>query len=121
MDYLKKFFRYFFRDELSIRHKLVNVILGCALLVQFPGIIISIIIGTGFLGVLTQLTMAVVIFIVMYFTNKFPNSPVPPILITIVSNIIVFPIMYFLCGGYGTGIVLWMLFGAIFTWFLVDT
>ena len=120
MNYLKKIFGYFFRDELTIRHKLVNVILGCALLVQFPGMIISALVGTGLWGILTQFLMLLVIAVVLYMTNKFPDSPVPAIIIAIAANLVVFPIMYFVCGGYGTGIVIWMLFGAIFTWLLVD-
>ena len=120
MDSLKRWFKYFFRDELTIRHKLVNVILGCALLAQIPGFIVTIVVGTSFLGIITQILMAVVIIVVIYLTNKFPESPFPPILIATIGNIFVFPVMYFLCGGYGTGIVIWMLFGAIFTWLLVD-
>ena len=120
MNYLKKLFRYFFREELSIRHKLVNMILGTAFLVQIPGLIVTIIVDTSVLGILTQVFMAAVIAIVLYFTNRFPDSPVPAIVISTIANIIVFPIMYFVCGGYGTGIVIWMLFGAIFTWLLTD-
>ena len=120
MNYLKNFFGYFFRDELTIKHKLVNVILGSALLVQFPGLIISALVGTGLWGILTQFMMFLIIAVVLYMTNKIPDSPVPSIIIAIAANLIVFPIMYFLCGGYGTGIVIWMLFGAIFTWLLVD-
>ena len=120
MSYLKKLFRYFFRDELSIKHKLVNMILGSALLVQIPGIIVTLIVGTDIWGIVTQILMTVVIATVLYFTNRFPDSPVPSIIVSTVANIIVFPIMYFVCGGYGTGIVIWMLFGAIFTWLLTD-
>ncbi len=120
MNYLNRFFRYFFRDELSIKHKLVNMILGSAFLVQIPGLVVTIIVGTDVMGIVTQLIMAAVIAVVLYLTNRFPESPVPPIIISTVGNIIGFPIMYFVCGGYGTGIVIWMLFGAIFTWLLTD-
>ena len=120
MNYLNRFFRYFFRDELSIKHKLVNVILGSAFLVQLPGLVVTIIVGTDVMGIVTQLIMATIIAIVLYLTNRFPDSPIPPIIISTVGNIIGFPIMYFVCGGYGTGIVIWMLFGAIFTWLLTD-
>ena len=65
MKQLKKIFGYFFRDELTIRHKLVNVILGCALLVQFPGLIISALVGTGLWGILTQFLMLLVIAVVL--------------------------------------------------------
>lgn len=120
MNHVKKVIRYFFRDELSIKHKLVNVILGSALLAQIPGLIVTIIVGTGVWGVITQLIMFAFIGIVMYLTNRFPGSPVPPLLVATIGNIVVFPIMYFVCGGYGTGIVIWMLFGSIFTWLLTD-
>ncbi|MCR5673773.1 MAG: response regulator [Lachnospiraceae bacterium] len=120
MNYLKRFFGYFFRDELSIRHKLVNVILCSAFLVQFPGLVVTIAVGTDLPGILTQVVMTVIIAIVLYFTNRFPDSPVPPILVSTVANVIIFPVMFFASGGSGTGIVLWMLFGAVFTWLLVD-
>ena len=120
MNFIRKLFSYFFRDELTIKHKLVNVILGTAFLVQFPGLIVTIVVGTDFWGIITQLIMLLIITFVLYMTNRYPQSPVPAILIATVGNLIIFPIMYFVCGGYGTGIVIWMLFGAIFTWLLVD-
>ncbi len=120
MSYLKKIFGYFFRDELTIRHKLVNVILGSAFLVQFPGLVVSLFVGTGIWGIVTQLILILFIAVVLYMTNKYPDSQIPSIIISTVCNIVGFPIMYFVCGGYGTGIVIWMLFGAIFTWLLVD-
>ena len=120
MNFFKKILGYLFRDELSIKHKLVNVILGSAVLVQIPGIIVTLIVGTDLLGVLTQIMMMLFIGTILYLTNKFPNSSIPSILISTIANIIGFPIMYFVCGGYGTGIVIWMLFGAVFTWLLVD-
>ncbi len=120
MKLLKKYFKYFFREELSIRHRLVNVILGSAFLIQVPVFIVNLVIGTSFAGMLTQVVTAVLIAAVLYLTNKFPESQVPSIVIATVTNFVVFPIMYFVCGGYSTGIVIWMLFGAIFTWLIVD-
>ena len=120
MSIIRKLIGYFFRDELTLRHKLVNVILLSAFLGQFPGLIVTIVVDTGRVGVITQFVMMAVIATVLFFTNRFPDSPVPPILVTTIANIIIFPIMYFECGGYGTGIVVWMLFGAVFSWLLLD-
>jgi len=120
MNLIRKIYGYFFREELSIRHKLVNVILGSALLVQVPGLVVTLLVGTGPAGVITQVFTLLVIAIVLFLTNKYTESPVPSIIISTVTNLVVFPIMYFTCGGYGTGVVIWMLFGAVFTWLLVD-
>ena len=120
MKRIRSIVGYFFRDELPIRHRLINVILGSALLVQFPTVIVTILIGTKIWGVIAQFLVLAIIGAVLYLTNKFPDSQAPPIIISTVTNILIFPIMYFLCGGHGTGIVIWMLFGAIFTWLLVD-
>lgn len=120
MSNIKKKIGYFFREELSIRHKLINVILGNALLVQIPVLIVNLIVGTSKMGLLTQLITTVLIIGILYLTNKFPKSQVPSIIIATITNIVIFPIMYFVCGGYGTGIVIWMLFGAIFTWLILD-
>ncbi len=120
MNLIKRIIGYFFREELSIKHKLVNVILGSALLIQVPGLIVTIIVGTGFMGIIAQLITTAFIGAVLFMVNRFPESPAPPIIIATLTNFVLFPIMYFVCGGYGTGIVLWMLFGSIFTWLLVD-
>ncbi len=120
MNFIRKYFGYFIRSELTIKHKLVNAILGCALLVQIPCIILTIAVGTNIWGIIIQFLMAVFIAAILYLTNRFPDSLIPSILIATVANMIGFPLMYFMCGGYRTGIVIWMLFGAIFTWLLVD-
>ena len=120
MEHLKRIAKYFFREELTIRHKLVNVILGSALLVQIPGLIVTIVVGTSMAGLLVQVLMTCIIAFILYLVNKFPESPIPPLLITTIANIIIFPVMYFLCGGARTGMIIWMLFGSIFTWLLID-
>ena len=121
MNFFKKIFGYFFRNELTIKHKLVNVILGTAFLVQFPSLIMGIIVRTSIMGIITQIVMIFFIALVLYFTNKYPDSSIPPMIIVGVANLLVFPYMYFVCGGYSSGIVIWILFGSIFTWLLVDT
>ncbi len=120
MEHLKNYFKFFIRDELPIKNKLINVILWGALFVQLPSLIVSVIIHTSTLGVVGQIFMLIFIASVLYLTNKFPKSPVPSIIIVTVCNIIIFPLMYFVTGGYATGIVIWMLFGSIFTWLLLD-
>ncbi|MCR5591402.1 MAG: response regulator [Lachnospiraceae bacterium] len=120
MNHLKKIYRYLFREELSIKNKLVNVILSSAFLVQIPGIIVTIIVGTGIAGVLAQVLMMVIIATILFMTNKMPDSPVPSILLAVSANLIIFPVMFFVSGGSGTGIVVWMLFGATFTWLLLE-
>ncbi len=120
MKQFKSFIGYFFRDELPIKHRLVNVILGSALLVQFPSLLVTVLVDTEIQGIIGQIFIIVVITVVLYLTNKFPESPIPAIVISTTANIIIFPILFFMVGGSGTGIILWMLFGAIFTWLLVD-
>ncbi len=115
-----RLFQYLFREELSIRHRLVNVILGSALLVQIPVFIVNLFIGISFMGMVTQVITTVLIAAIIYMTNRFPESQVPSIVIATLTNFFVFPIMYFACGGFSTGIVIWMLFGTIFTWLIVD-
>ncbi|MCR5301414.1 MAG: response regulator [Lachnospiraceae bacterium] len=120
MDKLKSFIKYFVRDELSVKHKFVNVVLGIALLVQVPSVIVSAFIDTSVIGLIGQGFFLVFIAVVLYLTNKYPESQIPSIAIVIACNIIIFPIMYFVTGGFRTGIVIWMLFGSIFTWLLLD-
>lgn len=120
MKVLRKLFGYLFREDLPIKHRLVNVILSSALFIQIPVFIVNLFIGTSVAGMITQLITTILVAAILYMTNRFPESQVPPIVIATITNFFVFPLMFFMCGGYATGIVIWMLFGAIFTWLIVD-
>lgn len=120
IEKIKNYFKFMFRPELSLRNKLINVILGLAVLIQIPSIIATIAIGTDIPGVIMQFVMLGVMATILYFTNKNPKSNIPSIIATIVANDIVFPFMYFSCGGRRTGMIAWMLFGAIYTWLVIE-
>ena len=120
IDKIKRLYGYLFRDELLLRNKLINVIISLALLVQFPGLIVTAIVGTEGLGIITQVIMILVLGLILFMANKYPESQIPSVVICVVANDILFPIMYFASGGRKTGMVAWMIFGALYTWLVVD-
>lgn len=117
---IKKIFKYVFREELTLRNKLINVIIGLAFLVQIPGFFITIAVGTEMSGIILQLVMLAMLGIILMLANKYPNSTIPSIIVSTVANDLIFPVMYFTCGGRRTGMICWMLFGAVFTWLVVE-
>ena len=117
---IKKIFKYVFREELTLRNKLINVIIGLAFLVQVPGFFVTIAVGTEMSGIILQLVMLAVLGIILMLANRYPNSTVPSIIVSTVANDLIFPVMYFTCGGRRTGMICWMLFGAVFTWLVVE-
>lgn len=120
IDKFKRLYKFLFRDELALRNKLINVIISLALLVQFPGLIVTAIVGTEGLGIITQVFMILVLGTILFLANKYPDSQIPSVIICVVANDILFPIMYFASGGRKTGMVAWMIFGAMYTWLVVD-
>lgn len=120
IEKIKSLFKYLFRDELTLRNKLINVIIGLAFVIQFPGLVLTVVIGTDISGIIVLSFMLVLMGIILFLANKYPNSPVPSIVVSVIANDLVFPLMYFSCGGRGTGMVIWMLFGAVFSWLVID-
>ena len=120
IDKIKKIYKYLFRDELTLRNKLINMIICLAFLVQFPGLFFTILLGTDIWGILIITVMLVIMGVILILANKFPNSPVPSIIVSTLANDLIFPIMYFTCGGRRTGMICWMLFGAVFTWLVIE-
>ena len=120
IEKIKSFLKYLIRDELTLRNKLINVVISLAILMNVPGVIVTISVGTDLIGIISQFIMIAALVYMLYLTNRYPDSPVPPIIVSVVANNVVFPFMYFVCGGRGTGMIVWMLFGAVFTWLVID-
>lgn len=116
---LKKMIGLMFPEELEIQYKLLNLILSAA----FVGGILSLLLSIGLGLDYVAITMIVMIIALVGFSLWLANIKKKPrmaaLLIVIGANLIIFPIMYFTCGGINSGMPVWLVLGMIFSWLIL--
>lgn len=116
---LKNILRDLFREELDIRDKLLNLIL----LATFGGgslfLIVSLLFGANQTVIYAIGFLLVAVVIALLVANRANQPQLAAIVLVMVANMGVFPMMYFMGGGIGSGIPVWQVFGLIFSWLLL--
>ncbi len=112
---VKKLANILFRSNLGIHQRLLNLILSAALVGGFISMISTLFIG-GYMSALIVFLILIVVFISLVLSVKYNKTNLAGALVTGVSNIIIFPCMYFTSGGSYSGMPLWFVLGLIFTW-----
>ena len=112
---VKKLANLLFRSNLGIHQRLLNLILSAALVGGFISMISTLFIG-GYMSALIVFLILVVVFISLVLSVKYNKTNLAGALVTGVSNIAIFPWMYFTSGGLYSGMPLWFVLGLIFTW-----
>ena len=112
---VKKLANILFRSNLGIHQRLLNLILSAALVGGFISMISTLFIG-GYMSALIVFLILVVVFVSLVLSVKYNKTNLAGALVTGVSNIIIFPCMYFTSGGSYSGMPLWFVLGLIFTW-----
>lgn len=114
-----KLIRYLLREELDISHRTINLMLLAAAAAMLPTIVTTILLDTSFQGVASLVLIFVILAFFTWLINKKPDSQLPIFICCFLVNIVVFPFLYFGCGGRYTGMILWMLLGAVFSFMLL--
>ncbi|MBR1443440.1 MAG: hypothetical protein IJ583_07905, partial [Firmicutes bacterium] len=112
---IKKCLDLLFRDELDIQHRLINLILSTALIGGLLSFVITLVIG----GITSVPAIAVILMVVVFslYLSVFKKRMIAAaLLITGMSNIFIFPWMYFGSGGMHGGMPIWFVLGLVFTW-----
>ncbi len=116
MALFKKYLNKVFNRELEIRQRLLNLILSVALIGGFISMIATIFIGGGSGSTLTVAAILVTVSISLYLSVVHNKSNLAGALVTGMSNMVIFPWMYFNSGGMFGGMPIWFVLGLIFTW-----
>ncbi len=111
----KKLSNMLFRDELPIRQRLLNLILSAALVGGFVSFVVNIFNGSLH-GTLIIGLILIVVIVSLICSVVFNKLNLAAALVTGLSNLVVFPWMYFNCGGSYSGMPIWFVMGLIFTW-----
>ena len=109
----------FFREELDIRHRLLNLILIAAFVGGIFSLICSIAIGVGASSVIIMSFLVISVLIFLWIANAKKRPVVASIGLVAFANFIAFPAMYFTSGGISSGMPIWYLLGLIFSWLLL--
>lgn len=115
-----KLWKYLLRDELDIRRRVLNLALTAVIFIQVPTIFGSLFVNPDMWGAVIQIFIFPVALYVLWDLNRNPKSTRPLLVLLVVVDYILFPLMYFTCGGYSSAMPLWMTLGAIFVWILLD-
>lgn len=115
MNIIRRCCSYLFRQELDVRHKLINIALIVSLLTQIPMFVVTVFFVTGTESIVVCVLAFLVTLACLYILNKFYNSDILKLCFCIFGNFIVFPILYCTCGGYLGGALVWLVCGAIYT------
>lgn len=111
----KKLIQLLFREDLAIRQRLMNLILSAALIGGMISLVSTVFLGGWASAAIVGLVMIVVL-ISLILSVKYNKTNAAGVLVTGVTNIFVFPWMYFNSGGCYGGMPLWFVMGLIFTW-----
>lgn len=111
---------YLFREELDIKHKICNLIMLASAIILAPTTIFTIMIDHSFNGAAIVFSVFVTVVVLLWISNKYPKSPIPFIVLSVIVNEIAFPIMFFKCGGRKSGMVCWFMLGAVLCYLLEE-
>lgn len=120
MDKIKKVLNTLFGEELEIRHRLLNLILSAVVIGGFASFLITFALGFNLGGVAITGVIIIADVFCLWLSVKLFKPKLASILITVIANVIIFPIMYFFCGGCNGGMVLWLVLGLIFSWLILE-
>lgn len=117
---IRRALHYLVRPELDIRHRVINITLLGAAVSLIPSFFTIIVLGTGYEGLLLEGIALVLLLLFLWLVNLFPSSSWPIVGASVTINNIIFPIMYFYCGGRTTGMLIWMLLGTVIAVVLIN-
>lgn len=109
----------YFKEELDIRHRLLNLILIAAFVGGIFSFVCSILIGVGVISVAITGLLVLSVLLFMWIANEKQKPELASIGLVSFANFIAFPTMYFTSGGIASGMPLWYLLGLIFSWLLL--
>ncbi len=107
-------------DEFDIKHILQNMLLAVALVGSSVSIIVSFALDISLVGNLISLLTTVTAFVTFYISVIRKNKAAASYLVSIVIDLILFPLMFIFNGGIFSGMPLWIAFGLIFPWLILD-
>ena len=109
----------YFKEELDIRHRLLNLILLAAFVGGSFSFVCSILIGVGLSSVVITGLLVISVVLFLWIANEKKQPEYASIGLVAFANFLAFLAMYFSSGGIDSGMPIWYLLGLIFSWLLL--
>ena len=109
----------YFREELDVRHRLLNLILLAAFVGGSISFVCSILIGVGLSSLIIMGLLVLSVMLFLWIANEKEKPELASMGLVAFANFLAFPAMYFTSGGIDSGMPLWYLLGLIFSWLLL--
>ncbi|MBR6003431.1 MAG: hypothetical protein IK068_01760, partial [Lachnospiraceae bacterium] len=96
---IRRVLKYFFRDELDVRHKITNVTARTSIFLMLVSLIGSVIIKKPFANTVLTLIIVTIFGLLLLGLNRHPNAMWNIFALCAVEVFLVAPFFYFSCGG----------------------
>jgi signal transduction histidine kinase len=106
------------KDDYSIQQKMLNLILGAALIGGVGSLIVTIAIQAWMSAAVTALLLLVV-GLSVYISIVRNNVKVAGLIITFFANMVIFPLMFFTSGGIDSSMPMWFVLGLVFDFLIL--
>jgi CheY-like chemotaxis protein/HPt (histidine-containing phosphotransfer) domain-containing protein len=110
--------RLLLKDEYTIQHKMLNLILGAALIGGIGSLSITLAIQAWLSAGVTALLLCVV-GLSIYISIIRNNVKVAGLIITFFANMVIFPLMFFTSGGINSSMPMWFVLGLVFDFLIL--
>lgn len=120
MDKIKRIKDYLVREELTMQHRFINIILSIGVIALIICTIFDFLVGTG-KRTFWIIGLLVIAFLVSLFIANYLNKPnLAGILLAVLANYGLMPMLYFAEGGKESAMPLWLVLASLFTFLIVE-
>ena len=120
MTSFKRIIKDLFREDFDTSHKILNLTLLTVSVAVFISLVISIFLHTPVSGLCFIFVELVTALICLFIANKLFLPQLASIIITLSTNCVFMPVLFFLCGGFESGIIIWMSITLVLPWLLIS-
>ncbi len=121
MEKVRKLVKYLIREELTMQHRLINIILSIGVVALLVCTAFDFIVGTG-ARTFWIMGLLIVSFIISLYVANILNKPdLSGVILAVIANFILMPILYFAEGGKESAMPLWLVLASLFTFLIVDS
>ena len=119
MKHIKAFYQHFYNDSISLRGQMFNISMMLCTIVGVVGVIANIAQGAALVSSLTSLIIPIGTIVLLLLCHKTKNYRVGSFIVGIVLCFIFIPILFFLSGGIHSGMIVYMILGAVVLFLLM--
>jgi signal transduction histidine kinase/CheY-like chemotaxis protein len=116
----KRLYRYLISKDTPLNGRLFNITMALCLVGSFAGLLSTVLQVSSLAAVLVTIVLPISILVFLLWVNKTRNYRLGSMAVCIVICNIVFPVIFFFSGGVYSGMIVYLLLGAVIISILLD-